>query len=220
MTNYRYLILIVVLLSISFGDSHVVGQKVKSKYRPRPEWFNPSGVAVDHDFISSDSVAYDEQSDQPEMMNSSPFHGYIDSYVFSDSQNKEGGDKFQRAAFASSHESFANLCPIQKELVSIMDHPLYDRNYEYKPETYIQIKCVEPYHPLSRIAASSNNRICEQHDNKCIQLEKTHYFTKRLRTRRGERNNNCWEPTTLNISSDCQCMWPERRKEYYDKIYL
>jgi hypothetical protein len=196
------------VVSIVLGENHFGGQK--SKFRPRPEWFN-SNSGSNEELPRPEPLFADEQSDQPESLNFSPYQTYLNAYeMVGLHDGGDGGNKFQRTT--SQRQSFSNLCPIKENNVSVTSHEDYNKGWEYRPSYFIETVCVEPYDHKFRFAFSktSMNRICEQHDNKCIQLRKPQYFTKR-RIVPGF-NENCWEPTWLMVNSDCQCMWPTDRK--------
>jgi hypothetical protein len=204
-------ITLVAVVSVVLGDNQFIGQRLKSKFRPRPEWFNAGEEG--EELPRPEALTYDEQSDQPVIPNFPSHISYIDGYEFADSHDggSEEGNKFQRHTLRGL-ESFQNLCPIIIRNVSTISHEMADKDYDYIPNRFMEFVCQEPYDPHSRIPSTGRNRICESHGNKCIQLTKRHHFTKRLRGAHG----NCWESTSLPIKSDCQCMWPTNKKGLYD----
>jgi len=211
------------------GQQRFIGHRPKSKFRPRPEWFGEM-------LPKPESVVYEEQNDQPVLAissNDSPFQDFI----LEDYDTHEKGypidEILKLPRQAKDVEVFQNLCKTIKKVIHTSTDPRFEQEYEYIPSVFKETYCkslsefkknVEiVYHTLAPLGSypyigkgSNNhhlsvNKVCSKNYGNCIPTNSTLHLSRRLKVGPGEVNENCWEPISTIIASNCQCMWPKHK---------
>jgi hypothetical protein len=123
---------ILTIISIVIGQKFT-DQRPKLKFRPPSEWFaNMQQIPVDQ------LPSYFEQSDQPSQSNTQFQDFYVEDYDPEGELQFSGGPKFVRHP-SQEPPVFQNLCPTSRTDVFLND----DSDYEYRPSSYVEVKCEE-----------------------------------------------------------------------------